>query len=31
MIKLNLGCGRQILEGYINVDYINAKGVEKTK
>lgn len=29
MVRLNLGCGRDIREGYINTDYFKAKGVDK--
>ena len=28
MKKLNLGCGRDILDGYINLDFIEGKGVD---
>jgi len=27
MVKLNLGCGKRILEGWINVDYFEGEGV----
>ena len=29
MIKLNIGCGRDIREGYINIDKVKLKGVNK--
>jgi predicted SAM-dependent methyltransferase len=28
-MKLNIGCGKDIKEGYINCDYINSEGVDK--
>ena len=28
MLKLNLGCGRDIRQGYVNVDYIAGPGVD---
>ncbi len=29
LLKLNLGCGKDIKEGYVNVDFENFKGVDK--
>jgi SAM-dependent methyltransferase len=29
MDRLNLGCGEDIREGYVNVDYINSEGVNR--